>query len=854
MSAEDFEIPVEYADLDDPVNAAEALRLIVTAFHQDKALPLDPLYSKLEPCELVLARNPDLYALLKEGQVSKKFQPLRKHQALRLQRNALKFAEVVSKARPALVQFLEGGSFDAWTIGSDSVANDIKQHIFSLQLPRIAGMPSVLLRDLGHFSEDAVLSRRVSNIFARGQHTGERRFLVNASGSGKTRLTFEGLCQNWGLYLVGAIDPNGIGSTDVPDLLKYYLARGGFKHVSTDTAETTRNIEITCRCLRKLLLCRLLVLSIFAEHIHSIGIKPEHLKRWLLLQAVPELIKDRSLEDIFSALFMRTADTDDAHTRDYIAFTLGKLRKLFGPEFHLFVVIDEAQVFMDQHSSAYRDQDGSHYSILREIVDGLDAEFHRHEVSFVVSGIEIPKADFQNSRNIHLHRWCSDTGAFDEEDMHRKYVTRFMPPEYIQTTAGQAFLRRVWEWCRGRHRVTDTLMATLIRDGFQSPHTLLSDYVQRATGFRPKHNQSFVADEKDKRAEILISKIDCDVLTRASNISLKATLLEALLIHLVTTRPPPPLGVDHILVVTRAFGRFIDKQMSECVVDEPVFVAALARWFFNRVSNPTGSQREDSLLDILHQFITSSRIYPAALAFCLSLAFSQGVQVCKVFTFRKSHVPSWARKTANIVMLGGEAPGYAIANTTSGTLAEAPSSLEGIISWLAKDTLSPTPLCLGQFAGGPDLMFGLRLEDGTLIRVVMNGCASTTELRDEPLKEMLKGLDDEHLFKCDDPDMHDRAVAALHAFPAVDAAAPKPFVLRVVAAFPGTVGLASVPQKSTRNVARLNSNLFKTITEKIPASSLFEKIVDAVTLQDRKRKRPIVESSDSESQKRAKSS
>ncbi|KAK6997440.1 hypothetical protein R3P38DRAFT_1887478 [Favolaschia claudopus] len=728
-------------------------------------------------------------------------------------------------------------------------------HIASLQLPNIGGMPSVLLRDLGYFSEDALLSRRVNNIFAKEQHT----FLVNTSGSGKTRLTFEGLCQNWGLYLVGAIDANRIGSSDLKTLLQSHVAKNGFmRDVSTNIDEKSRNISLTCQCLRKLLLCRLLILSIFAEHIHAVGIQPDHLKKWLLLQAVPGMLKERALRDVFSALLIRTVETDDAHTRDYIAFVLGKLRKLFGSGFHLFVVIDEAQVILGHHYSAFQNQDGTPYTILREIVDGLDAEFHPHEVSFVISGTEIPKADFQNSRNVHLHRWCSDTGAFDDEDMHRKYVTRFMPPEYIQTTAGQAFLRRVWEWCRGRYRVTDTLMATLIRDGFQSPHTLLSDYVERATGFRPKHNQDFVAEESDKRERILISEIDCDVLSWPAYTELKSTLLETSFVHLVTTRPSPPLGVDRISVVTRAFGRFIDKQMCELVVDEPVFIIALAKWFTNRVSSLPRPQRQDSLLDVLKHFVTNYQIPPAALALCLSLAFSQGLQVCKVFTFPGPYVPLWAEKTANIVMLGGEAPGYAVANLTSGSLAEAPSSLEGIICWLKSDTLSPTPFCLGQFAGGPDLMFGLRLEDGTLIRVVLNRCApmTVTEMCDEsdPVKAMLEKLDDEHLFKCDDPDMRDRAVAALHALPALDAAAPKPFVLRALAAFPGTIGLSSVPQKSTQNVAQLNSDLLRTIAEKTPASLMFERIVEAVTLQVRngKRKRPIDQSSESESRKRAK--
>ncbi|KAJ7763947.1 hypothetical protein DFH07DRAFT_738521 [Mycena maculata] len=131
------------------------------------------------------------------------------------------------------------------------------------------------------------------------------RFLVNTSGSGKTRLAFEGLCQNWGFYFVGAIDMNGIGSGDLQRLLSLHIESKTVVH-SQDVEE---NIKITQRCLRRLLLCRLLVFSIFAEHI---GTAVEHKKLWLLLQALPRAVY-RS--DIFSILMTQLFIVEIARER-----------------------------------------------------------------------------------------------------------------------------------------------------------------------------------------------------------------------------------------------------------------------------------------------------------------------------------------------------------------------------------------------------------------------------------------------------------------------------------------------------------------------------------------------------------
>ncbi|KAK7048015.1 hypothetical protein R3P38DRAFT_2605655 [Favolaschia claudopus] len=853
-----FRIPDKYAALEDPLIASQALRLVVATFLDSPTLPLDPLYTNLEPCERVLARYPALIAALREGNSTPTdFWTLRSHRALRRQQNGKSFAESLSRVLPAIVRVLETGGPSTWQPKSEQIPPDIRKHIASLCIPEIDGMPSVLIRDLGHFFEDHRLRVRVENIFAKGQHTqydvnANHSFLVNTSGSGKTRLTFEGLCQNWGLYLVGAIDANSVGSSDLVDVFDHFLDRNGFRFRVLTEQETAENVVRLTRCFRKLLLCRLIVLCVFAEHIHSLGIKPEHKKLWLLLQAYPQLITDPYLSDVFSVLLMDIPDTDDDHTKDYIAHTLSKLRSVFGENFHLFIVIDEAQVTLKYYSISFQDGAGDFYPVLREIVDCLDAEFLQHEVSFVISGTELPKAGFSHSPNVALHRWCSDTGVFDDEDMHRQYVSRYLPPKYLKTSAGKAFLRLVWEWCRGRHRVTDTLMATLLRDGFQSPHLLLHDYIQRATGHRPKIGSEFLIHEKEQRERILITKLDCDILTRcqytfSKSISeyteLKSTLQDILFQYYLTGNHPQSFSTDNIAIVTNGFGRFTDKEMAHIVVDEPVFLIALANSLFNRRPRSNDEGAEESLLDILQRSLTSSRVYPTSLIIYLSRVFATKPRVDEVFTFPRFKKPQWVKKHAEIVSLGNSLGNvqleYAPVDSTSEVLAAIPLSVEDTIQWLSNDTLSLPPFCLpvGQFADSADLIFGLRLEDGSLKRVVVRTSVTMSNLRGDPLRKVIQDFSNDNLFKDDDPTVHDRAIAALHAIPQTTTGPRKSPVLPVLATFPGTLQLGDV---KNANVAKLNNGRFEEIAKTIPASSVFDKIVESLTLQLGKRKRLIV--------------
>ncbi|KAJ6465678.1 hypothetical protein DFH09DRAFT_1225030 [Mycena vulgaris] len=810
-----------YADLEDIDNAAQALCLVVAAFQDDDLLPLDVLYTNLESCKLVLTRHSELHAMLKESHRSRNFDPVRNHNALRRQKRSLELANKLSKWLPALIEFIERGGPVPWSLPlQKEVDDDVHTHVASLRLPTgPRGGPSVLLRDLGRFSDDGTLANRVENIFVQGHHT-----------------------RHWGFYFVGAIDSTGIGSPDLKELLQLHIpyeANRFRKEVPPDPDKVAENVKITHQCLRQLLLCRLLVFTLFAEHIHAVGIKPEHKKLWVQIQAMPQAVGGLRLGDIFSRALMQVCYSDGTHTTDYIAHLLAKLRHLFGAEFHMFFVIDEAQVIFRHHEEANRDDDGAHYPILREIIDGLSHEFREHEISFVTAGTEIPKSGFQKSRNVDRHRWCSDTGAFDNEGVHREYVSRYLPPPYLATKAGKVFLKLVWDWCRGRYRATDTLMGTLARDGFQSPHTLLNDYVETATGHRPDSNLEFArAENQEHREQVSIASINCRVLQYRGYMSLTSALRDVLFHYSVTGQTPPPFSGDHIVLITLGFGRFLDGKMSRIAVDEPITLVSAARWFCTARPDPYASEDlspRATFLDIIQGYPpTSSRVFTTSLATHLTRAFAQGYPVNRVFSFPRSP-PVWAEQRAEIVALSqpNRRPAqYSVAASSAPVLAAASTSLEETISWLTRGGSESPPFLLPS-AGSPDLT-----------------STSTSILRGSELGEVLNNLDSSSLFTLElqDAEIHERAVAAFETLPPRSSSASRPSVLRVVASFPAPAHLNSVPIKATRNVASLNIGLFKTLMAKIPASELFDEMVETVVLG--KRKRPLVESSEGRKRKR----
>lgn len=197
--------------------------------------------------------------------------------------------------------------------------------------------------------------------------------------------------------------------------------------------------------------------------------------RWLLLQLQPSFVHPQ-VWDVFDALSYKLSNASDSfintttktilsNVRNNLSLavqpgspiTVSQMSTAETAQTPLFCVLDEAQYAATQHNSSFRsDQNGSYRPILREIVKAWEGQSFGQGVFMVVAGTGISKdvvdramasAIMKDSR----YRWCSDTGAFDLQDIQTCYLRKYLPQSLLQSKAGVRLLERVWYWLHGRY-------------------------------------------------------------------------------------------------------------------------------------------------------------------------------------------------------------------------------------------------------------------------------------------------------------------------------------------------------------------------------------------------------------------
>lgn len=296
-------------------------------------------------------------------------------------------------------------------------------------------------------------------------------FLVNTSGSGKTRLLLEGLCENWGFYFTSLIDSSMLGSSDVQNAITtripdspnfhYHLPPAGSPAYETSLES---NRKVANRIFRQIFLARLLVFHHFAQimsaHMATTGCTDSHQYkvRWLFLQLQPSIAHPH-VWDVFDELSNKLSQASDAFINSTTMELLTSVRGLCSGSASLdalFCVLDEAQYAATQLQTSFRSDHGAaHRPILREIVRAWESQTSGRGVFMVVAGTGISKdvvdqamasAIMKDSR----YRWCSDTGAFDHVHIQQAYLRKYLPTTYLESSAGKRLLERVWYWLHGR--------------------------------------------------------------------------------------------------------------------------------------------------------------------------------------------------------------------------------------------------------------------------------------------------------------------------------------------------------------------------------------------------------------------
>ncbi|KAH8917450.1 hypothetical protein BT69DRAFT_1286665 [Atractiella rhizophila] len=211
---------------------------------------------------------------------------------------------------------------------------------------------------------------------------GISRVLFNTSGSGKTRLLVEGLCQYWGFYFTPDPHPR-LGSVDfsrsVHNVGSYIDAGITFAPNLPNSPNRRRvpleqNRTIARTVFLSVLLARLLVLEAFLQA--GAGIPAVELRRrWTYLQLVPSVLQSQfsSTEvDIFDGVYQtieRHGDNDHHLVNSLIKRIRQDSRVSSISPF--FLVLDEAQLCSNQYEGAFHSESdkspAGNRSVLREI-------------------------------------------------------------------------------------------------------------------------------------------------------------------------------------------------------------------------------------------------------------------------------------------------------------------------------------------------------------------------------------------------------------------------------------------------------------------------------------------------------
>ncbi|KDQ07716.1 hypothetical protein BOTBODRAFT_192264 [Botryobasidium botryosum FD-172 SS1] len=705
--------------------------------YRDNSVELDPVYEDFRACLKLVIANPHIAAAARAAYAQGKYATVRDLEELKLPAtssgpihsaawyNAVREPE--EKTVQAVNQFLDAieekmrvfvATYE-WPVWQPpaGVKGDVAQHLASLKLPEVDGRPSLLLHNLGSLSPDDETLDRVKDVFSsRGGH---KTFLVNTSGSGKTRILLEGLCLEWGFYFTSDFQRDSLGSCDLNRGITEFSSRQspGFEQAFID------NRAVADRRFRQILTARFLIFRLFLKVAENMlpGLSHVLKRRWLYLQLKPEALNGKDVFDTLSGILHNACD---GYLRSLDDLSGSLLLRSIGAK-KLTVVVDEAQFAAAQLSDAFLlDDDVGLRPALRRIVSVWETQA-MPDTSIIVSGTSpsiraVVKTWGSSFLKIpEPYRTCCDTGFFDKPGCQEKYIRRYVPASYLSTPSGIALLRRAWHWLRGRHEFTATFITLLIEDGFSSPHRILDSYITLVTESVPADGGELVKDEPDPLNVNASSSFD---LYKLEGDPAMMKEIHGSLVACTMRSTPLVFGSEQHRIVEWGLAR---TTLTDCVpqitIDEPLALLATATWFDTRPGFTSFAAMEDTLRGTPGR----GKGFENYIAYYLSHAITLATPLTAIFDF-VGDTPSWAHKPAELVALSLDNGVYEVspvyrtkcesytASAAWGIQANDPA---GTLQWLWNP--HSVPFCFFDAYMGSDIGCFIRLCDGTLLLMVV---------------------------------------------------------------------------------------------------------------------------------------
>ncbi|KIM25388.1 hypothetical protein M408DRAFT_210132 [Serendipita vermifera MAFF 305830] len=597
--------------------------------------------------------------------------------------------------------------------------DEIRSHIAGLKIPKISPssqFPLLLLHNLGQPSHDQQLVERVNRLFLPGS----RKFVCNTSGSGKTRLLLEGLWGNWGFYFTARTQPEGVGSSDLEEVLLDMERFGRLTPITDQNRATalTQNQEVASRRFLLILYARIFIFRAFLECASAMpgGITANHKGRWLLIQVAPETLL---LRDVFRSFVRLVGRASKEYLFEAIELDLPRVERLLGLQSTaLFCVLDEAQIPTNKLSDCFRSETNPTQPrpILREIIQTWTLMFP----NLIVSGTDLSMQDLEAvlvsvvaKEGGIATETVTDIGAFDNEEDQRAHLQYYCPPGFLDTDLGMEVASRSGYWLHGRHRFTATYISRLIQTSFESPHRVLNDFVYSMTNFRP----SDLDDDSSPLIE-LMKPHGFDFSKLKDDPGLFRQVAGFIFDYIFNGKPRNLGGLSDKRLVEYGVARF--GNMKKIIADEPLALLAAVHYFTTETSW--------SLQYFLQNGLSTPNESARGIAFeqlgayLIGIAFKSPTRLSTVFQFIVPH--ELENEVAELVSVHKTDRGL-VCNPIDISSEMRPTYILGRTTRTEEETLDwlrnpeRAIFCFPANTVGPDLMLLLRLSDHSLIRVLV---------------------------------------------------------------------------------------------------------------------------------------
>ncbi|KAF7299387.1 hypothetical protein MIND_00888000 [Mycena indigotica] len=811
--------------------AADFLSVFLTDAFLKAEVPVDEQLTAVTSCRNILSTNPKLYSKIQRARLAGDSDA--RFAAIASSLPAL----VSSNARLILDKFRTdiqtAEILDLWEPRKQTEYKDegILAFLESLRLSHRYDSLSIILHDLGGFSNDPILSARVSDIFSP-----TNKFLVNASGTGKTRLCYEGLCTKWGFYVCVHNDEGRLGSFDVERLMRKcqedFLLR-----IKSD--EYDKKVEHLAVSFRAILLARLLLFLVFleAEDVAEVQGSHDHLKkRWLTMQLNPTNINTPpAITDPFERLAYNLVKHDSLYLSQNIAIALDKIHQIIGEP--LFLVVDEASYAVDKFSDKLKGA-----SLLQILLAEWTERAGKHGI-IICAGIKIPQERFKDGPGSDFD-WTSDTGGFDDPAQQERYVAQFLPPSLRDSPAGHFLVARTWRWLRGRHRLTATFMAILLSEGLSQPHKRLDGYIEHAISFRPVDAVDFLEAEGDAP-----SWPGGFHPIKASDMSEeeKDLFRKILFRYLATHQTSPALAIDQVALMYYDWARFGDTRMTEIVLDEPMPLLGIARTLFPYPTESRPGEPNENpatfIRSLRRNIPQTSESLAHCLVFYLTQALGKGKRLNQIFS-SLSGPPEWTQQPAELVRFHRtDSDEIAWSPVARGDfqsfrpLAYQATSVEDTLAWMEHRV--GTAFCLPH-SSNVNLVFVIRIADGSFVWVILKAVVNEEPIQPSNLLAMLSSLQPNALLQEIDDITQTRLQLAYDSLPKTGGCK----ILRALCAFPVEIPVFEADQTpgfdqglETTDVAIINISALESRSYQVMQLSFFDAIVAGVLAGNKRKSR-----------------